>query len=240
MQGKRNARERLIVALDCSTQAKALNLVSELGDEVTFYKVGWRLFLQGGLDLVEDIRSQGKDVFLDLKMDDIPETIETAVREIADKAMFLTLQGGSATARAAIAGRGGSAFPKFLQVTLLSSMDQGDLDEVYGEGAPCLEEFVVRRAQNSINAGCEGLIASGQTIRPLREKLGPSPILVCPGIRPGGAALGDQKRPATPRQALLSGADFLVVGRPIHAAADPMGAALKILEEMDAALADIS
>ncbi len=215
----------------------ALNLVETLGDEVLFYKVGWRLFLQGGMDLIDEIRNKGKDVFLDLKMDDIEETIETAVHEVADRAMFLTIQGSSATARAAVAGRGTKTHPKILQVTLLSSMNQDDLRDLYGANAPPLIDFVLQRAKKAIEAGCDGLIASGETIQVLRRELGPDPIIVSPGIRPGGSQNDDHKRAVTPGDAIRFGADYLVVGRPIHASLDPLKSARAILAEMDDALA---
>lgn len=236
VKGYRSARERLIVALDCPTQPMALNLVAQLGDDVSFYKVGWRLFLQGGMSLLEDIQAEGKNVFLDLKMDDIAETIETAVHEIADKVTFLTIQGNSATARAARAGRGKQTHPKLLQVTLLSSLDQQDLQDLFGSQGPQLDSYVTLRATKSIEAGCDGVIASGQTIKTIRSELGPEPIIVSPGIRPYGSAVDDHKRSTTPAEALQYGADYLVVGRPIHASPDPLRAARAVLKEMDEAL----
>jgi orotidine-5'-phosphate decarboxylase len=230
-----SVKERLIVALDCPTLENSLDLIERLGDEVVFYKVGWRLFLQGGLSLVDTIRGQGKRVFLDLKMDDISETVDTAVREIAGRAHFLTLQGGSATARAALAGRGAQEYPKLLQVTLLSSLDQDDLGDICGPGAPTMNEYVLHRAGMSIEAGCDGLIAAGSTVRRIREQFGPKPILVTPGIRPAGSSRDDQKRAITPAEALRDGSDYLVVGRPIHAAPDPVAAARAIIDEMSLA-----
>ncbi len=241
MKGKRSARERLIVALDLPTQAMALNLVDQLGDNVNFYKVGWRLFLQGGLALVEDLRNQAKDVFLDLKMDDIEETIETSVREIGELAMFLTLQGGAATARAAVRGRGKNAYPKFLSVTLLSSLGEEDLAEIYKlagikDEKSFLPDFILHRAEQALSAGCEGLIASGEAIKSIRAKFGEEPIIVSPGIRPVGSSTDDHKRSTTPREAILHGSDYLVVGRPITMSPDPIKAVESILSEMDETL----
>lgn len=235
-------REMLIVALDCATQAMALNLVDTLGDEVLFYKVGWRLFLQGGLGLVVEIRNLGKDVFLDLKMDDIQETIETAVRAIGDEAMFLTVQGTPATVEAAVRGRQGRTHPKLLYVPLLSSLGEQDVrdmlpaDLAASAGPDLLERYILQRAERGLQAGCDGFIASGQAIKHIRERFGPGPVIVSPGIRSSGSSINDHKRSATPREAIASGADYLVVGRPIHAAADPLGAARAILDEMNDAL----
>lgn len=234
-----HARQRLIVALDCPSQVIALNLVDILGDDVVFYKVGWRLFLQGGMALLEEIVNRGKDVFLDLKMDDIEETIESAVSEIGDRAMFLTIHGNGATARAALAGRRDKKFPKLLQVTLLSSIDQQDLKDLFGKGTLKLEEYVKFRAEKSIDSGCDGVIASGHTVRLLRKTLGPKPIIVTPGIRPASSAMDDHKRVLTPREALLAGADYLVVGRPIHAHVDPLSATRAILDEMESAIQEL-
>ncbi len=236
MKDSLTARQRLIVALDCDGQSRALDLVDCLGAEVLFYKVGWRLFLQGGMNLLETIRAEGKDVFLDLKMDDIEETITTAVREISDRVMFLTIHGNGATARAALLGRGNRSYPKLLQVTLLSSLDQEDMKDLFGSRAPKLEDYVLLRAEKSIEAGCDGVIASGDTIKAIRTRLGPDPIIISPGIRPEGSDINDHKRSLTPSEALISGADYLVIGRPIHAAQDPVAAVKAIQEEMETTL----
>jgi len=236
MKKNLNARERLIVALDCPSQDMARSLVRTLGDEVIFYKVGWQLFLQGGLGFVRELQESGKDVFLDLKMDDIEETIESAVREISGLAKFLTIHGNGATARAACAGRGNSTLPKLLSVTLLSSLDQADLQDLFGGEAPKLNDYVLFRAGKALESGCEGVIASGQTIKLIRDKFGDDPIIVSPGIRPIGSSTDDHKRSLTPSEALLNGADCLVIGRPIHSHPDPKEAVQVILAEMESAL----
>ncbi len=243
MLEKRSARERLIVALDCPTIPTALNLVEQLGDDVTFYKVGWRLFLQGGMSFVEDLRGKFKDVFLDLKMNDIEETIETAVATIGEEAMFITVMGTSATARAAARGRGDKKFPKILSVTFLSSLDEKDLEEsVPGSRtltADDLNDYVLRRAEQALSAGADGLIASGDSVRMLRQRF-PEALIVTPGVRFAEAAHDDHKRAVTPREAILSGSNFLVVGRPIHASPEPKAAVKRILDEMDQALAEFA
>ncbi|MBI5706790.1 MAG: orotidine-5'-phosphate decarboxylase [Armatimonadetes bacterium] len=235
------ARDRLIVALDLPTPEENWRLVESLGDEAAFYKVGWRLFLCSGFDLVDRLRGLGKKVFLDLKMDDIGETIQTAVAVIAGRADLLTLQGGAATLRAARAGVGAAPGPKLLSVTFLSSMNAQDLSDVYGvvtrgEQAFDFDAFLLHRASMAMEAGADGLIASGGSIGLLREKLGERPLIVTPGIRPTGSSTDEHKRSLTPAEAIKMGADHLVVGRPIRSAADPLGAARQILEEIEGAI----
>lgn len=186
-----SAKERLIVALDCPTADESLELVENLGDHVDFYKVGWRLFLQRGFSFIEDLKKRGKHVFLDLKMDDIEETIENAVHELVGVARFITIHGNGATSRAAQAGRGNASEPKLLQVTLLSSLDQQDLKDLFGSKSMTLDEYVISRARKSIESGCDGVIASGHTIGPVRAALGPGPLIVSPGIRPSGSSCDD-------------------------------------------------
>lgn len=235
-----NAADRLIVALDNPTVAQAQSLVSNLGHAVSFYKIGWRLFLQGGLEFVHRVRGEGKEIFLDLKLNDIPATIETAVAELAGSVRFLTLFGDAATIRAALKGRGHEPMPQFLSVTLLSSTDEAQLCQDIGALLPetpgdVLDAFVLRRAHAAVHAGADGLIVSGESIRSVRHAVGPRPILVCPGIRPAGADAADQRRTRTPREAIHDGADYLVVGRPIWAHEDPAAAAAAIIAEIEAA-----
>lgn len=236
-----NARQRLIVALDCESSALALDLVDRLGDRVSFYKVGWRLFVSGGMELVRELRIEEKEVFLDLKMDDIGETIQGAVRNIAEEDIrFLTIQGTAATARAAKAGRGDGAYPKLLSVTLLSSLDEQDLRDLFfattgKSDMPLLMNYVKHRARQALESGCDGLIASGETIGELRKEF-PEALIVSPGIRPSGAAHDDHKRAMSPKDAILAGADYLVVGRPIRLHPHPVEATDSILSEMDEAI----
>lgn len=237
MKTDMRAREKLIVALDCPTPSAALNLVEKLGDEVIFYKVGWRLFLKGGMHMVSELRDRGKDVFLDLKMDDIAETIETAVEAIRDDAMLLTLQGTTATVKAAVRGRGERPFPKFLTVTMLSSLNETDLQEILSATGvevttELMNRYLLNRAERAFGAGSEGVIASGTSIKMIRDHFGPGPIIVSPGIRPAGSADQDHKRPNTPKSAIAAGADYLVVGRPIWQAPDELEAARSILAEI--------
>ncbi len=233
-----SARSKLIVALDTETSVAAEDLVMRLGDSVDFYKIGWRLVVQSGMALVDDLIDQGKRVFLLSQMDDIDETVSSTVRMIGDRAEFLTIQGGIATAKAAQKGRVGE-YPKILQVTLLSSMDGSDINAAFGNGAPSVEHFVLDRAQKSLDAGCDGLIASGGTIQLLRDKFkdrNPRPLIVSPGIRPAECGTDDHKRAMTPREAILAGSDYLVVGRPILQAADQLGMVEKVVEEIAGAM----
>ena len=235
-----NPAERLIVALDVSTKAEAQRIVGSLDGVVTFYKVGFQLFIAEGMAYVRELIERGNRVFLDLKMDDVEETITSAVREITrNNVHLLTLHGSGATARAAIAGRGSSAFPKVLSVTLLSSLDGQDLIDVQILGPkgrfPSLMEYVLWRADQAVKAGCDGLIASGETISEIRKRLGPDPLIISPGIRPSGSATDDHKRAATPAEAIAAGADYLVVGRPIRNAADPAEMARRIIGDIEQA-----
>ena len=234
------ARERLIVALDVDTGTQALQLVQQLGSDVSFYKVGLQLFMEGGLVIVRRLIEQGKKVFLDLKIDDTPRTVQEAVRCAAlDGVEFFTLQGNRETARAALAGRGARATPRFLQVTYLSSWDGSDLAEHLhidgGAGALSIDEQVVNRARRILEAGCDGVIASGSSVSRLRREF-PQLLIVTPGIRPSGTASDDHKRSMTPQQAITAGADYLVVGRPIRAAADPRATAHAIQRDIEQAL----
>jgi len=235
-----NPAERLIVALDVSTKAEAQRIVGSCDGLVTFYKVGFQLFIAEGMAYVRELIERGNKVFLDLKMDDVEETITSAVREITrSNVHLLTLHGGGATARAAVAGRGASEFPKVLSVTLLSSLDGQDLIDVQILGPkgrfPSLMEYVLWRADQAVQAGCDGLIASGETIGEIRKRLGPDPLIISPGIRPSGTTADDHKRAATPAEAIAAGADYLVVGRPIRNAADPAEMARRIIGDIEQA-----
>lgn len=234
------ARERLIVALDVDTGAQAVQLVQQLGDDVSFYKVGLQLFMEGGVTIVRRLIEQGKKVFLDLKIDDTPRTVQEAVRNVAiDGLEFFTLQGNRDTARAAIAGRGERSAPRFLQVTYLSSWDGADLAEHLHLGSSAdklsIDEQVVNRARRILESGCDGVIASGSSVSRLRREF-PGLLIVTPGIRPSGTATDDHKRSMTPHEAITAGADYLVVGRPIRAAADPRATAHAIQREIEQAL----
>ncbi len=227
-------RERLIVALDAPDPAAAERLVSDLGDSVLFYKVGMELVYGGGLGLAAELAAAGKKVFVDLKLHDIPNTVERAAAQIARLgADFLTIHAYPQTMRAAVAGAKGSSL-KLLAVSVLTSSDDADLAEAgYAFG---VRDLVRRRAKQASEAGVDGLVASPSEAAMLRQAVGNSLFLVTPGIRPAGAAAGDQKRVATPGSAIADGADYLVVGRPITQAADPRATAEQIVAEIAAAV----
>lgn len=231
------ARDRLIVALDVDNRRDALAIVDDLEGLVSFYKVGYQLFLAEGMRLVDELVGRGIRVFLDLKMDDVEETITSALREIArHNVSLLTINGGVATARAAQNGRGDAKSARILSVTLLSSLDARDLTDLGVIGPDkrfhSLTDYVLWRAETLVAAGCDGLIASGETIGQVRERVGPEPIIVSPGIRPSGSSTDEHKRPSTPRSAIAAGADYLVVGRPIRNAPDRRAMAAKVIEEI--------
>jgi orotidine-5'-phosphate decarboxylase len=223
-------RERLIVALDMADIAEAERLVARLGDGVGFYKVGMELAYGGGFGLVAKLAASGKNVFLDLKLHDIPNTVERAVAQVARLgATFLTIHAYPQTMRAAVAGRAGAEL-KLLAVSVLTSCDDADLREAgYAFG---VAELVARRAAQARAERIDGLVASPAEAARLRAALGDSLILVTPGVRPAGADAGDQKRVATPARAIADGADYLVVGRPVTQASDPRAAAEAIVAEI--------
>lgn len=233
-------KDRLIFALDVPDKDEARRLVKELDGVVSFHKIGLELLMSGGFDeLLRDLVLRGK-VFVDLKLPgDIPETVRRAVRQCATRGVtFLTLSSSAdeRTIRDAVAGRGGASDPRLLFVTYLSSRDATDHAAIEGGPEGGFDDFVAARASRALHAGCDGLIASGASIGRLR-KLHPGTIIVSPGIRPSGASSDDHKRLATPAEAIRMGADYLVVGRPIRDASDRRGAAKKIIEEIDEALA---
>lgn len=228
-------RDRLIVALDFSAPKQAQDLVSALGDGCSFYKIGMELAYGGGFGLIERLVAQGKQVFVDLKLHDIANTVERAVANLAQLgASFATIHAYPQTMRAARAGAAGSTL-KLLAVSVLTSSDDADLAEAgYAYGVRAL---VARRAAQAKAVGIDGLVASPAEAAMLRAVLGSDMLIVTPGVRPLGAALGDQKRVATPGQAIRDGADYLVVGRPVTQASDPAAAAKAIVAEITAALA---
>jgi orotidine-5'-phosphate decarboxylase len=225
------AADRVIVALDVDNVAAARDLIGALGDSVSFYKIGMELAYGGGLDLARELKDAGKRVFLDLKLHDIGATVERATRQIARLgADFLTVHGFPQSMRAARAGAGDSGL-RLLAVTVLTSYDEADLAEAgYALG---VTELVTRRAAQAREAGMDGLILSPLELPMIRALLGPGMLLVSPGVRPSGSDVGDQKRVMTPGQAIIAGADFLVVGRPITRAPDPRAAACAIAQEIE-------
>ena len=223
-------RDRLIVALDAPSAAAAEALVGRLGDSVSFYKVGMELVYGGdGLALARRLIDAGLSVFVDLKLHDIPHTVERATAQIARLgATFLTVHAYPQTMRAARAGAAGSGLG-LLGVTALTSADDADLAEAgYAYGVAAL---VARRARQAEAIGLAGLVASAAEAAALRAQ-GCKLTLTTPGIRPAGGEAGDQKRVATPGQAIAAGADYLVVGRPVTAAVDPRATARAIVAEI--------
>ena len=223
-------RERLIVALDLPEAATAEALVAEIGDAATFYKIGMELAYGDGLALVGRLSAAGRHVFLDLKLHDIPNTVERATAQAAKLgATFLTVHAYPQTMKAAVAGAAGSRL-QILGVTVLTSYDDEDLIEAgYRFG---VVELARRRAEQAKALGVHGLVASAAEAKAIREAVGREMILVTPGVRPAGAGAQDQKRVATPESAVRDGADYLVVGRPITTAPDPRGAAEAIVAEI--------
>ncbi|WP_315784955.1 orotidine-5'-phosphate decarboxylase [Bradyrhizobium sp. SZCCHNPS1003] len=228
-------RDRLIVALDLPSVAEAEAMIIRLGDAVTFYKIGMELTYAGGLGLAERLAAEGKHVFMDLKLHDIPTTVERATRQIARLgARFLTVHGFSQSMKAALAGAAGSSL-ELLAVTVMTSYDDADLAAAgYAMG---VKELVAHRARQAKEIGIHGLILSPEETLLVRPLVGPDMQLVTPGIRPAGSDVGDQKRIMTPALAIAGGADRLVVGRPVTGAADPAAAAESIVADIASAVA---
>jgi orotidine-5'-phosphate decarboxylase len=225
-----DARERLIVALDLPSVKAAETMVSKLGDSVRFYKIGYQLAYAGGLPFAAGLIASGKQVFLDLKLHDIGNTVGKGVESVAQLgATFLTVHAYPQTMKAAVAAKGNSGL-KILAVTVLTSYDDADLFAAgYKLGIGAL---VAQRATQARDAGVDGLVCSAEEAANLRKIVGPGLSLVTPGIRPAGAKSDDQKRIMTPARAIQAGADYLVVGRPVVEAADPKSAADAIVAEI--------
>jgi orotidine-5'-phosphate decarboxylase len=221
-------KERLVVALDVSRREDILRLVDALHGTVGVFKIGLQAFVANGPSLVREIVGRGERVFLDLKIHDIPNTAKHAVAEAAELGAFITTvhtAGGEAMLRAC--AQDGLLV---LGVTVLTSLDGDELRRIGFAGTPV--ENAVRLARLAQSSGLRGVVASPLEIAPIREACGEGFVILTPGIRPAGAEAGDQRRTMTPRDAIASGADYLVVGRPITDAADPRSAALRIVEEM--------
>jgi orotidine-5'-phosphate decarboxylase len=222
-------RERLIVALDVSSVDAADAMVKRLGDAVTFYKIGYQLAYAGGLSYARTLADAGKQVFLDLKLHDIGNTVAEGVKSVSRLgASFLTVHGYPQTMKAAAQAREGGL--QILAVTVLTSYDDRDLAAAgYGAG---VRATAAERAKTALEIGIDGLICSPEEAANLRSIVGSDMLLVTPGIRPAGAAMGDQKRVSTPAAAIAAGADYLVVGRPVIAADNPKAAAEAIIAEI--------
>jgi orotidine-5'-phosphate decarboxylase len=226
-------RDRLIVGLDVPTVADAETVVRELEGVVSFYKIGYQLAFAGGLDFARELVAQGKQVFLDMKLLDIDNTVAKGVENIVRMGVtMLTLHAYPKTMRAAVEAARGSDLC-LLGVTVLTSMDEQDVIDAGYEYDP--HTLVLRRAEQALHAGMGGVVCSASEAEAVRRIVGPDMAVVTPGIRPAGADHGDQKRVVTPGQAIRNGSSHLVAGRPIVGAVDRRGAAHAILEEMRAA-----
>lgn len=233
------AKDKLIVALDFDTQEKAINMVNQLEDSVDIFKVGLELYLASKGKVVEYLHEKGKKVFLDLKFMDIPNTVAGAAREAAKMGVFMFnvhVPGGIAmmeTAREAVEQvvAGGKQRPLLIGVTVLTSLDQNDLNRL--GITKDVKDLVIDRARLAKEAGLDGVVASPKEASEIRNVCGENFVTVCPGVRPTWAATGDQKRIMTPKDAINQGASYLVVGRPITGGQDPAENARKVLQEME-------
>ncbi len=220
----------LIVALDVPTADEARNLIDKLGDSASFFKVGLELYTSTGMDFPRQLKQEGHRVFLDLKLYDIGETVRRAVANIAPSGIdFLTIHGMRQVMESGVAGRGDAAL-KLLAVSVLTSVDQDDL---LADGYSCtLPELIDLRVRNAAKYGADGIVCAATDVAKVRAASGPRAILVVPGVRSPGVSSGDQKRVATPAEAIAGGADYLVVGRQVTRANDPRAEMLKIIEEI--------
>ncbi len=225
--------DRIIFALDLADPRAALALVDRLAGQIRFFKVGLQLFFAGGWPVVEYIVNKGCKVMLDLKLYDIPATVQLAVRQFADRGItFTTVHGYGPVVEAALAANTGI---QILAVTVLTSFGSEQVTELQYQGT--VDDLVLQRAETVLRLGCHGVVCSAQEAHLLRQRLGQSFTMVTPGIRPSGADLNDQQRVATPGRAIADGADYLVIGRPIRDAADPDACIKTIQREIAAALA---
>jgi orotidine-5'-phosphate decarboxylase len=220
----------VIIALDVESVEQARALVEQIGDSIDFYKVGLELYATAGMDFVSELSKNGKQVFLDLKFHDIGETVKRAVAQVAKQQVrFLTVHATDSVMRAAVAGKESSSL-ELLGVTVLTDVDQKDLNRM---GFACsLQDLVARRAKSAAELGVDGLVCSPLEVAAVRSIVGPKIVLVSPGVRSAGAAVGDQKRVATPQQAIADGADYLVIGRQVTRASDPKAEVARILDEI--------
>ena len=229
-------REQLIVALDVTSVTAASKVVERLGSAASFYKIGYQLGFAGGLELARDLAAGGNQVFIDMKLHDIGNTVARGIESIARLgATFVTVHAYPQTMHAAVEARAGAKL-RILAVTVLTSYDDADLAAAGYDFT--VGELVAERAAQASDIGVDGLVCSAEEATRLRDLIRPSMVLVTPGIRPAGTAAGDQKRIMTPRAAIRAGADYLVVGRPIVESADPKAAADAIVAEIAAAQAE--
>jgi orotidine-5'-phosphate decarboxylase len=231
-----NLNDRIIFALDVPNPDEAKQWVRKLDGDIKFFKVGLELFLGGWWDIVDFIIDRGNKVMLDLKFFDIPETVHLAIQQVKDRGVtFATIHGNDAIIKAALSDRGNV---KVLAVTVLTSFDESDMRQMGLTGT--VEELVLIRSRKALNLGCDGVVSSALEAKPLRDELGSNFLVVTPGIRPESSVAGedDQKRIATARQAILNGADHVVIGRPIRMAADPISTIKKLQDEIAQGLAN--
>jgi orotidine-5'-phosphate decarboxylase len=229
-------KDRLAIALDFADEREAMKLVDRLDNTCQWFKVGMELYYATGNGIVQQLRNRGFNVFLDLKLHDIPNTVAGAVRSATRAgASLLTIHAGGGAAMMSAAAEAASApgSPRLLAVTVLTSMDASELAGVGITASPA--DQVLRLAKLAKKSGIDGMVCSPEEVAALRKETGPDSLLVVPGIRPAGSASDDQKRIATPAQAIADGASMLVVGRPITRAADPAVAAQSILHEIEQA-----
>jgi orotidine-5'-phosphate decarboxylase len=224
----------IIVALDFEDAQQARTLVSRLGQAVDFYKVGMELYAAAGMPFVRELSAEGKNVFLDLKLYDIGETVKRTVAQVArTEVRFLTIHAINPVMRAAVEGRAGASL-QLMAVTVLTSFDQQDVSDM---GYPfSVSELVALRAKNAMEIGLDGIICSALDAAAVRKIIGPAAIVVTPGVRSHNANKGDQKRVATPAEALAAGANYIVIGREVTRANDPADQVARILEDTKASL----
>ncbi len=227
------ARDRLILALDVPSADEAVRLMQQVGDAVSFVKIGLELYTAAGPDIVKRALGLGKRVFLDLKFLDIDETVRRATARVADLGVdLLTVHANRKALAAAVAGRGHRPL-KLLAVTVLTNFDSDDLRDMGVQWG--VADLVAARAKLAAEVGCDGVVASGEEPAAIRRTVGSTLLIVTPGIRPAGKGVDDHARPTTPTQSIKAGSDYLVVGRPIRDADDPRTAAEAIVAEMQAA-----
>jgi orotidine-5'-phosphate decarboxylase len=229
-----NEKNPVIIALDVESTNQALELLDRIGDAANFYKVGMELYAVGGMGFVNELLRRDKRVFLDLKLYDISETVKRATAQIVKSGVsFLTVHGSASVMRAAVEGRGTSS-TQLLAVTVLTSFDQQDLGDL-GYETP-IAKLVELRVAKAVESGMDGIVCSPLEVANVRRIGGPKLKLVIPGVRSAGAAVGDQKRVATPAEAIRNGADYLVIGRQVTRAADPRAACEQIVREISSSL----
>lgn len=230
-----NAKDRLIIALDLPSTEDAQTAINAIGDEGTFYKIGYQLTPIGGLDLAKRLSEEGKKVFLDFKFHDIGATVERGVKSVAKLGGdFLTVHAEPDVLKGAVEGRGDDKRLKILAVTVLTSLNQDSLTKMGIDIA--LADLVLKRAEFAAEAGADGVVASAKEAAAIKARFGDALKIVTPGVRPAGSDANDQKRVVTPADAIAAGADYLVVGRPIIAAKDPAASAAAIQHEIARAL----